>query len=152
MPISIRRANLSDLDLVAPLFDAYRQFYAQPSDLQRAGDWLRERLQHGESVVLLAEHDSVAVGFTQLYPMFSSVRTARTWILNDLYVREDARRGGVARALLDAAAQFARDDGAAGITLETSRDNAPARALYLAAGWNEDASQWYSLVVDDFNG
>lgn len=79
--------------------------------------------------------------------MFSSVRTARTWILNDLFVREDARRGGVARALLDTAAQFARDDGAAGITLETSRDNAPARALYLAAGWNEDASQWYSLSL-----
>jgi len=77
--------------------------------------------------------------------MFSSVRTARTWLLNDLYVDASARRSGVARALLDAAADFAREDGAAGISLETMRDNAPARALYRAAGWHEDESQWYSL-------
>jgi len=75
------------------------------------------------------------------------VRTAKTWILNDLYVDAGARRQGVARALLDAAATFAREDGAAGIALETSRDNAAARALYLAAGWQEDATQWYSLAL-----
>ena len=86
-----------------------------------------------------------AVGFVQLYPMFSSVRTARTWILNDLFVAPAARRGGVARALLEAAAAFAREDGAAGLSLETGRDNAAARALYRAAGWHEDETQWYSL-------
>ena len=145
----IRRATLDDLDAIAPLFDAYRQFYLQPANLQRAHDWLRDRLQREESVVLLAEREGVACGFTQLYRMFSSVRTARLWILNDLYVSDDVRRCGVARALLDAAVQFACDDGAAGIQLETSRDNAPARALYRAAGWNEDASQWYSLPLTD---
>lgn len=147
MTTIIRRATLDDLDTLAPLFDAYRQFYLQPADLKRAHDWLRARLQNGESVVLLAERDGVGIGFTQLYATFSSVRTARLWTLNDLFVREDGRRDGVARALLDAAARFARDDGAAGIQLETSRDNAPARALYRAAGWNEDASQWYSLAL-----
>jgi GNAT superfamily N-acetyltransferase len=75
------------------------------------------------------------------------VRTARTWLLNDLFVAEGARRGGVARALLDAAAAFAREQGAAGVMLETTRDNGPARALYRAAGWNEDESQWYSLMT-----
>ena len=79
--------------------------------------------------------------------VISSVRMARLWILNDLYVAPDARRAGVGRALLDAAAHFARDDGAAAIMLETGRDNAAARALYTAAGWNEDASQWYSLSL-----
>ena len=73
------------------------------------------------------------------------MRTAKTWILNDLFVEAGARRRGVARALLDAAAAFAREDGAIGISLETSQDNAAARALYRAAGWNEDATQWYSL-------
>ncbi|NUS37467.1 MAG: GNAT family N-acetyltransferase [Lysobacter sp.] len=141
-----RRAVLADLPALAPLFDAYRRFYSQPGDVARAEGFLRERLQRDESVVLLAERDGAAVGFTQLYPMFSSVRTARLWILNDLFVAEEARRGGVARALLDAAASFAKDDGARGVMLETSRDNAPARALYRAAGWNEDASQWYSLA------
>src|SRR3546814_227252 len=102
----------------------------------------------GESVVLAAELDGTVAGFAQLYPMYSSVRTARTWILNDLFVAEAARRRGVARALLDAASAFAREDGAAGISLETTRDNAPARALYREAGWNEDDTQWYSLRLD----
>lgn len=144
MTMQIRRAGLQDLDALSVLFDAYRRFYGQPGDVPRARDWLQARLERDESVVLVAERDGVAVGFTQLYPAFSSVRTARTWILNDLYVDASARRGGVARSLLDAAAQFARDDGAAGITLETMRDNAPANALYRAAGWHADETQWYS--------
>ena len=147
MTIIIRRATLDDLDTIAPLFDAYRQFYLQPADLQRAHDWLRDRLHRDESVVLMAERNGMTLGFTQLYATFSSVRTARLWTLNDLFVREDGRRHGVARALLEAAVQYARDDGAAGIQLETSCDNAPARSLYRAAGWNEDASQWYSLTL-----
>ena len=145
--LSISRAGPADLDALALLFDAYRQFYGQATDVPRARDWLRSRLRVGESVVLVAKRGADAVGFVQLYPMFSSVRTAKTWILNDLYVEAGARRGGVARALLDAAAKFARDDGAAGISLETTQDNAAARALYRAAGWNEDATQWYSLAL-----
>ena len=141
----ISRAGPADLDALALLFDAYRQFYGQSSDVPRARDWLRSRLRVGESVVLLAKREGTTVGFVQLYPMFSSVRTAKTWILNDLYVDANARRGGIARSLLDAAAKFAREDGAAGISLETTQDNAAARALYRAAGWNEDATQWYSL-------
>ncbi len=146
-PASVRRAVAADVDALAPLFDAYRQFYGQAPDLQRARDWLRQRLQRDESVVFVAERDRTAIGFTQLYPAFSSVRTARTWILNDLYVAENARRSGAARALLDAAVRFARDDGAAGISLETAHDNAPARALYVAAGWHEESNRWYSLSL-----
>ena len=143
----ISRAGPADLDALSVLFDGYRQFYGQPSDLPRARDWLRSRLRVGESVVLVAKRGGKTVGFAQLYPTFSSVRTARTWILNDLFVDSTARRGGVARALLDAAAAFARENGAAGISLETTRDNDAARALYRAAGWNEDATQWYSLPL-----
>ena len=145
MDTTIRRASAADLDALVPLFDAYRMFYAQPSDPVRARDFLEARLAKGESTVLVAERGPSAVGFTQLYPVFSSVRTARTWLLNDLFVAEGARRGGVARALLDAAADFAREQGAAGLMLETTRDNGPARALYGAAGWHEDETQWYSL-------
>ena len=147
MDTTIRRATVADLDALVPLFDAYRVFYAQPSDPVRARDFLAERLAKGESAVLVAERGPSTVGFTQLYPIFSSVRTARTWLLNDLFVVEGARRGGVARALLDAAAAFAREQGAAGLMLETTRDNAPARALYRAAGWHEDETQWYSLAT-----
>lgn len=148
MTISTHRAGPADLDALVPLFDDYRQFYGQPADLERSREWLRSRLRMGESIAFVAMQGSTMVGFTQLYPMFSSVRTARTWILNDLYVDATARRSGVGRALLDAAAQFAREDGAMGISLESLQDNAAARGLYRAAGWNEDATQWYSLAFN----
>lgn len=147
MATTIRRATESDVDAIAPLFDRYRQFYRQPADLTRAGMFLQQRLSRGESVVLAAEIEGEAVGFAQLYPMYSSVRTSRIWVLNDLYVEPGARRRGVARALLDAAAGHARDDGAVRIVLETGRDNAAARALYCAAGWLEEDSQWYALDI-----
>ena len=149
MNIFTRRATVDDIDVVAPLFDAYRRFYDQPADLPRACAFLRERMQLDQSLVLVAEHDGTAVGFTQLYFMFSSVRTAPIWILNDLYVVDTARRCGVARQLLDAAAAAARAAGAARIMLETGRGNGPARALYRDTGWGEDDSQWYSLSLAD---
>ena len=145
MPLAIKRASLDDLDAVVPLFDAYRRFYGQPSDEARGRAFLQARLQADESVILLASDGDRAVGFTQLYPMFSSVRTGRLWVLNDLYVDAGARRTGAGRALLDAASEFARADGAVGIVLETTRDNATARALYRSAGWEEADTQWYSL-------
>ncbi|MGY1521450.1 N-acetyltransferase family protein [Luteimonas sp. A482] len=145
MSNTVTHAQPADLDALATLFDAYRQFYGQPPDVAAARDWLRNRLRFGESRVLLAHRDGVPAGFAQLYPMFSSLRMARIWILNDLFVLAATRRQGVARSLLDAAAAFAREDGAAGIQLETTQDNAAARATYRAAGWQEDATQWYSL-------
>jgi len=135
MSLSITRATVDDVDTLAPLFDLYRVFYGQPSDPVLARDFIRARLARGESVILLASAEGEAVGFTQLYPAFSSVGAARTWILNDLLVAPAARRTGVARALLAAAAAFARDDGALRLELETDHDNATAQALYRAMGW-----------------
>ena len=149
MSLSTRRATLDDLDAIAPLFDAYRRFYDQPGDLPRARAFLHERIGLSQSLVLVAELDGAAVGFGQLYPLFSSVHTAPIWILNDLYVADAARRRGVGRRLVLAAEVAARAVGAVRIMLETSRSNAPARALYRDAGWNEDASQWYSLPLAD---
>lgn len=147
MSLRIRQASLQDVSSIAPLFDAYRIFYAQPSDLARARTFLGERLQQGESRIFFAESDGACIGFAQLYPMFSSVRTERVWVLNDLFVHPSARRNGAARALLDATIQFARADGAVRIVLETTRDNASARALYASAGWHQDATQWYSFEL-----
>jgi len=129
------RASLEDIDALVPLFDAYRQFYAQPSDPEMARTFLTERLQREDSVLLLARIADGVVGFTQLYPTFSSVRAARVWVLNDLYVEPAARGRGVARALLQAASDFAFDDGAIRLELETTADNIGAQALYHATGW-----------------
>lgn len=136
MTTMVRRTGLTHLDVVARLFDQYRGFYGQPSDLATATAFIRARMERDESVIFLAWNDEAAVGFTQLYPAFSSVSASRVWILNDLLVVPEARRKGVARALLSAAAEFARADGALRLELETDHDNATAQALYRAMGWS----------------
>src|ERR1700732_2431676 len=98
--ISIHQATLKDLDGLAPLFDGYRQFYGQESDVAAAKEFLRDRLIHSESVIFIASRDSLAVGFTQLYPSFSSISLARTYLLSDLFVATHARKLGVGRLLL----------------------------------------------------
>src|SRR5580658_6425963 len=99
--IVVRQAAVSDLELLVPMFDAYRQFYRRPSDPALARRFLLERFQHNESVIFLAvRQDGSAIGFTQLFPSFSSVSAARILILNDLYVRPEARRKGVGYLLL----------------------------------------------------
>jgi ribosomal protein S18 acetylase RimI-like enzyme len=133
--LSITRAAPPDIDVVAPLFDLYRVFYGKPSDPALAREFIEARMTRGESVILLAYVDDEAVGFAQLYPAFSSVGATRTWILNDLLVLPAARRNGVARALLSAAADFARADGALRLELETDHDNTTAQALYRSMGW-----------------
>ena len=132
---TIRRATIDDVDAIAPLFDHYRMFYQQPSDPELAQRFISERLQRGESVVFLAEVGGKVAGFTQLFPSFSSVRAGRAFVLNDLYVDIATRRLGVARALLQAAADFARADGAIRLELETDHDNRSAQALYRHMGW-----------------
>ena len=148
MSATIRPATIVDLDAVAPLFDAYRQFYGQPADPARARTFIGERLRHGDAVILLAQRDGAAAGFTQLYPLFSSVRTGRVWQLNDLYVAPPARRHGVGRALLAAARDHAAASGALGLQLETQRSNTAAQRLYAALGWQrDDSSHVYTLTV-----
>jgi ribosomal protein S18 acetylase RimI-like enzyme len=132
---AVRRATVDDVDAIAPLFNHYRMFYQQASDDALAHRFIGERLQRGESVIFLAGVGGKTVGFTQLFPAFSSVRAGRAFVLNDLYVDIAARRLGVARALLQTAADFARADGAIRLELETDPDNRSAQALYRQLGW-----------------
>ncbi|BDU20604.1 GNAT family N-acetyltransferase [Dyella sp. GSA-30] len=150
MNTRIRQATVDDLHDIVPLFDAYRQFYGQPADLSRAHAFLSERFTRNESVILVAMDGSRFVGFTQLYPLFSSVRTVRTYLLNDLFVAADARRHGVAAALLHAAAEHARAIGAASLSLSTAHDNMPAQRLYESLGWKRDEHfREYSLSLKE---
>jgi len=150
MTFPIRQATIDDLDLLVPLFDGYRQFYGQPTDLPRAHAFLAERLARDESVVLIAMEGSHGMGFTQLYPLFSSVRTVRTYLLNDLFVAASARRRGVAAALLRAAAAHGRAAGVASLSLSTAHDNLPAQRLYESLGWKRDEHfREYSLGLLD---
>ncbi|MDA0875209.1 MAG: GNAT family N-acetyltransferase, partial [Bacteroidetes bacterium] len=112
---SVRRATAADIPVLTHLFDGYRVFYLKPSDLQGARAFMTARLENGDSVIFLAEDATgAALGFTQLYPLFSSVRMRAIWLLNDLFVAPTARKQGVGRALLLHAQAFAADSGAAG--------------------------------------
>lgn len=133
----IWRAGNEDIEAVAPLFDAYRQFYGQKADLPAARAFVGARLAAADSTIFVAalSDGSGAVGFVQLYPSFSSVSMATIWILNDLYVDAQARRSGVARALLERAAGFGAETGAGRLVLGTARGNRRARQLYEGMGW-----------------
>lgn len=144
----VRKATSVDLKLIAPLFDAYRRFYRQPSDLRYARSFLRARLDRKESVILLALDQSEAVGFTQLYPSFSSVSMARIFILNDLFVAPDARCRGVGSALLAAAADFGKQAGAVRLALTTETSNTVAQSVYERMGWVRDTTFYtYELTL-----
>jgi ribosomal protein S18 acetylase RimI-like enzyme len=137
--ITTRRAGLSDLDALAAMFDAYRQFYEQPADLELASRFIEERLQKNESVCLLALNSSgQALGFCQLYPSFCSVEAQPIYALYDLYVRPEARRSGAGKALLVAAHDYAATAGVARLDLTTAKTNLAAQALYESLGWVQD--------------
>jgi GNAT superfamily N-acetyltransferase len=136
--IEIRQATRDDIDVLVPLFEAYREFYRQASATAAARRFLLERIEEGESVIFLAFQENVAIGFTQLYPSFSSVSMARIFILNDLFVAPQARRQGAAPALLDASVDYARRLGAVRLVLSTEVTNTTAQHLYEKRGWQRD--------------
>ncbi len=137
--ITTRIATLADLDVVAELFDAYRRFYLQPSDLGLAKSFLTARLRNKESVVILAINAAhEVVGFCQLYPTFCSVEAKPIYTLYDLFVAPAERRSGAGSILLRAAEKLAAANGMARMDLTTARSNKPAQATYEALGWVRD--------------
>lgn len=136
--VLVRRASSADVDAVAPLFDAYRQFYSQPSDPDAARRFLAERSARDESVVLVASAGESVVGFAQLYRSFSSVSLGPIVILNDLFVAPSWRGGGVGRLLIQETARFAVGDGAIRVEIATQHTNEGARRLYEALGFIAD--------------
>lgn len=137
--IAVRQADLSDLEELALLFDRYRAFQGKASDVPAARGFLHARFERGESVMFIAHEGSLAVGFSQLYPSFSSVSLARVFILNDLFVDDAGRRKGVASMLLAGVERYAWSHGAVRVTLNVARDNAQGQALYDARGWRQDS-------------
>ena len=146
--IHIERALLQDIPNLAPLFDRYRQFYGQNSDLGGADAFLRNNLQSNQSVIYFAFADERGRphGFTQLYPMLSSVSMKKLWVLNDLYVEAEFRGQGAGRALLEAARKHAAETGAKGLELATAADNKKAQRLYEAAGYKKDVDFYHYFL------
>lgn len=145
---TVIRAGLEHLNVLAPLFDAYRVFYERPSDLAGARDYLWRRLSALDSVIFLALEGDRAQGFCQLYPSFGSLNMSRIWILYDLYVVPKARRRGIGRALMERAREFGQASGASRLELATARDNRPAQSLYESLGYERDEDFYhYELAL-----
>jgi GNAT superfamily N-acetyltransferase len=146
--MQVRLAHMDDLDEVTRLFDRYRIFYGQISDLDTARQFIQMRFQQGDSTILIALDELRGVGFTQLYPSFSSVSMKRVWILNDLFVEETARCQGVGTQLMQVAESFARQTGAVRIALSTQMANQKAQSLYESRGYVKDEVFYhYSLAL-----
>ncbi len=137
--VTTRPAEARDLDAIAALFDAYRQFYEKPADLPLARHFISERFQRKESVIIVAaDSTGKPVGFTQLYPAFCSVLADRTFVLYDLFVAPAARGSGAGRALMKAAEAHGRNTGAARLELSTAHTNVIGQSLYESCGWVRD--------------
>ena len=148
MELVIERATIADVTEIAKIFDAYRVFYKQRTDLALATEFLTERINNSESVIFFArDNTGKYVGFTQLYPSFCSVAAQRTWILYDLFVAEDVRGNGVGTNLLNRAKEFAELTFAKEIVLETARSNVIAQKLYESLGYEKD-TEFFSYALE----
>jgi ribosomal protein S18 acetylase RimI-like enzyme len=144
----IRRASRADLEQLAVLFDAYRQFYQQPADIELARAYMRARMENTDSIVFVSEADDGSLlGFTQLYPTFCSVEARPILVLYDLFVASTVRRGGVGKALMLAAQAYGAEVGVARLDLQTAIDNLPGQALYESLGWQRD-EHFYSYSYE----
>ncbi|MCM3600912.1 GNAT family N-acetyltransferase [Robertmurraya korlensis] len=132
--MDIMKADIASLEKITPLFNAYRMFYDQTSNLEGARQFLQERIGNQESVIFLAMEGEVAVGFAQLYPTFSSVGMKKGYILNDLFVETTYRKKGIGRALIQEVFQFCKERHAYFVQLETAPDNVQAKTLYEIMG------------------
>lgn len=152
--IEIKRIGLTDGHLVAGLFNQYRIFYNQFSDIGMAKAFIDERLQQNESIIFVAidAEKQQPLGFTQLYPKYSSVRLSKNWILNDLYVDADYRKQGIGEKLIKTAMEFAKTTGATFVQLETAIDNYTAQHLYESIGFVKQANDedffLYKIVLN----
>jgi ribosomal protein S18 acetylase RimI-like enzyme len=141
--MTIQKATINDLNALAELFDAYRVFYQQESNVEEARNFLKERIENEDSVVFIAYDESNPVGFVQLYPTFSSVSMKRSWTLNDLFVNKSARKKGFGEKLIKTAIEFADETGAKGVALETGHDNVTAQKLYEKIGFIKESNYFY---------
>lgn len=148
VPLQIVRAGLSDIKVLTPLFEKWREFYKEAANAGEAASFLSARLRNRECVIFLARnHENPALGYVLIYPTFSSLQMSRIIVLNDMFVLEKARRCGIGRALLDAARIYAQSIGATRIDVSLKRDNAPGLSLYTSLGYRVDDFNYLSLPI-----
>lgn len=136
--MTITRAKLKDLNDLATLFDGYRTFYKQDSNIEAAKRFLKQRMLKNDSIIYIAYNNDEAVGFTQMYPLFSSVSMKPIYMLNDLFVSSKHRGEGIGEALIHRAKRLCQSENNKGLAIQTAFDN-PAQHLYERLGFVKDS-------------
>jgi len=136
--MEIVKANIKHLEQLVPLFNNYRVFYKQVSDYEAVKIFLQDRLTQQDSVIYIAYIDNLAVGFTQLYSLFSSVAMQPIFLLNDLYIDSNHRNKGIGAALIEKAKSLCIEEKYKGMIIQTAFDN-PAQYLYQRLGFKPDS-------------
>jgi GNAT superfamily N-acetyltransferase len=148
MSLDIAPATAADLDDVLPLFAGYQRFYAgtaRTDDENRAflGRFLAP---HDAGLLLLARDDAGRpLGFANLYWTYSSISAREHVLLNDLFVDDAGRGGGVGHALIEAAAATARERGAHRLSWQTAVDNRRAQRLY--ERFDAERTIWFEYEI-----
>lgn len=142
--MKIRKAKLDDVERLSILFDGYRVFYKKQTDPAAALSFLTARISNSESEIFVAENEAAQlVGFVQLYPIFSSTRLKRLWLLNDLFVSQDQRGKGVSLALIERCKELCCSTDSCGMILETAKSNSIGNNLYHKTGFTLDSDHNY---------
>jgi len=140
----ISKAEERDLEGLSILFDNYRKFYRKTGDIAGARSFLKDRIENNESEIFIAKGDGQdIIGFVQLYPLFSSTRMKRLWLLNDLYVQPEYRGEGISVALINTCKDLCRRTDSCGMILETAKDNTIGNSLYIKTGFLPDVDHNY---------
>lgn len=147
--MQIEVASQQHLEPLAHLFDLYRQFYEQESDIVGAKKYLQARMEQNESIIFIVKDDAEYVAFAQLFPIFSSVAMKRAFILNDLYVAKAARRKGFAEKLMHHCMNYCKEQGARYMSLQTQVTNTKAQKLYEKVGMAKDTDFYYYKIMWD---
>ena len=149
MKSNTRKATIEDLSQLAQLFDEYRMFYHKSSDISGAEQFISERLENRDSEIFVVEEDGKLGGFVQLYPLFSSTRMKRYWLLNDLYVNSEYRGKGYSKVLIEEAKVLCRTSDSCGMYLETGKENMIGNQLYPSVGFKKyDEVNFYEWEID----
>ncbi|MGG5508096.1 MULTISPECIES: GNAT family N-acetyltransferase [unclassified Myroides] len=143
MNYTIKKASVEDLEEVSELFNLYRIFYRQETDLQESTSFIKERLLQGESDIFLVIYDQKAVGFVQLYKLFHYIKLQKQWLLSDLFVHPDYRGKGLSVALINRSKQWCEETGACGLMLETEKTNIIGNNLYPKCDFQYDGVHNY---------
>ena len=145
----IIKAESRHLDELGRLFNLYRVFYEEADDLEKASKYISARFNEGDSMIFVAENDDELSGFVQLYPSFCSVSAVPILILYDLFVDHSHRSKGLGRSLMNAARDFASENGYKRLELATAKDNYIGQSLYESLGYEIDREfLHYSLEID----